>query len=163
MNADAARRQGRLTLVASVLLVALVSCGGDTGGESSDGAKKPPATAPVTTAPTSQPGPATGPGECPSGVGAGPTDANQAAGCLERAWRETDRSKAEVVASVDVVDTLFRDRWSPPEGTLRPCAPDPQIEGMACRYEYHGAVYLFMGRPSEGGWRVTQVEQAPSA
>ena len=161
MNADATRRHRRLTLVASALLVALVSCGPDQGGESSDGAEKPPSPAPATTAPTSQPGPAPGPGECPSGVGSGSMDANQAAGCLERAWKEADRSKAEVVASVDVVDTLFRDRWSPPEGTLRPCAPDPQIEGMTCRYEYHGAVYFFMARPSEGGWRVTQLEQAP--
>jgi len=158
VNADAARRPRHLSLAASVLLVALVSCGGDPDGED-PAAKKSPPTAPATTAPTSQPGPVTGPSECPSGVGSGPTDANQAAGCLERAWREADRSKAEVVASIDVVDTLFRDRWSPPEGTLRPCAPDPQIEGMACRYEYHGAVYLFMVRPSEGGWRVTQFQR----
>jgi len=160
LNTDAPRRQRSLALVASALLVGLVSCGTDPSGKNADGAEKPPPTAPATTSSTGQPGPATGPSGCPSGVGSGPTDANQAAGCLERAWKEADRSNAEVVASVDVVDTLFRDRWSPPEGTLRPCAPDPQTEAMPCRYEYHGAVPVFIVRSSEGGWRVTQFQQA---
>jgi len=90
-----------------------------------------------------------------------PGDADQAVSCLARAWREANRSSAEVVASIDVVDSLFADRWSPPDGFLHRCAPDPQGEGMACRYEYHRGEYRFIVRRSEGGWRVIQLQRSP--
>ena len=95
---------------------------------------------------------------CPTGVGSGPADALQAARCLYAAWKAGDRTAAEVVASTDAVDALFRERWSPPEGNILPCIPDPATAAQHCSYDYHDAVYHLGVRRSEGGWRITEVQ-----
>jgi hypothetical protein len=95
---------------------------------------------------------------CPTGVGRGPADALQAVRCLYAAWKAGDKSAAAVVASTDAVEALFRERWSPPEGNILPCIPDPATDAQLCSYDYHDAVYHLGVRRSEGGWRVTEVQ-----
>lgn len=102
--------------------------------------------------------PTTGvPGGCPSGVGAAAQSERQAALCLYEAWKRNDRTSAAVFASVDVVDVLLRQRWSPPEGTFTGCSDDRSTGGQICTFEYHGASVLFGVQRSEGGFRVTEV------
>jgi hypothetical protein len=124
---------------------------------------------PTTSTPAPAPNPtttataplATGiPGGCPSGTGTAAQSAPQAARCLYQAWKDDDRAAAAVFASLDVVDSLFRDRWSPPDGTFEGCSATPGASGQSCMFEHHGARYVFDVRPSEGGWRVTRL-QAP--
>ncbi len=91
-------------------------------------------------------------------MGAGPADAPQAARCLYSAWKANDRSAAVVVASADAVDSLFRQRWSPPDATLPPCTSDPATGSELCRYDHHDGTYLVDVKRSEGGWRVVQVQ-----
>ncbi len=157
---NAARQHRTLSGFVMTLLVVLVSCGSGQRDQSGDATEETAPTAPATTAAVIPPATVIGAGDCPSGVGSGPVDADQAVGCLERAWKEANRSAGETVASVDVVDALFADRWSSPGGVLRPCAPEPNTEAMTCRYEYQGAVHRFQVRRSEGGWRVTQFQKA---
>ena len=105
--------------------------------------------------------PTTGiPGGCPSGTGTAAQSAPQAARCLYEAWKNDDRALAAVFASLDVVDSLFGEQWSPPEGTFEGCSATPGGSGQACTFVHHGASYLFDVRRSEGGWRVTRL-QAP--
>ena len=85
----------------------------------------------------------------------------QAARCLYEAWKRDDQVAAAVYASLDVVEILFRKPWSAPEGTYEGCSAQPATGGQTCAYEHHGERYVFDVRPSEGGWRVTQM-QGPS-
>lgn len=140
---------------ALVMILLLVACGSD--GANSTRHKAPSTVAsPVTTGPaTSAPTGAVG---CPSGIGTAAQSADEAARCLYAAWKAADRAGAAVFASVDVVDALFRQPWSPPEGRILPCTPDPQAGEEVCRYDHHGDAYVLSVRPSEGGWRVTQLQ-----
>ncbi|MEA2844669.1 MAG: hypothetical protein QOJ69_2340 [Actinomycetota bacterium] len=118
----------------------------------------PPTQEPATTATVT---PTSGvPGGCPSGTGSAAQSAPQAARCLYQAWSDADRAGAAVFASLDVVDSLFREPWSPPEGTFEGCSATPGTSGQSCAFEHHGGRYLFDVRQSEGGWRVTRL-QAP--
>jgi hypothetical protein len=118
----------------------------------------PPTQEPATTATVT---PTSGvPGGCPSGTGSAAQSAQQAARCLYQAWSGADRAGAAVFASLDVVDRLFREPWSPPEGTFEGCSATPGTSGQSCAFEHHGGRYLFDVRQSEGGWRVTRL-QAP--
>jgi len=157
---DIGRHHPTVGRYALALLVVLVSCGSGQRDEDRGATSETAPTAPATTTTLTAPSEAIR-GGCPTGVGAGPLDGAQAARCLAQAWKEAKRSNAEAVASIDVVDGLFRDRWSPPDGALRPCAPETGAEGMACPYAYHGATYVFGVRPSEGGWRVVQLRKVP--
>jgi len=158
----------RLVLAASALLLA-----GACGACSSD--DPPPAAAPAlvssssttpstTSAPLGLP-PSTTlstaaiPGGCPSGVGVAAQSAQQAARCLFQAWEEGNRTTAAAFASLDVVDVLFRERWSPPTGTFSGCAAQAGTDGQICTVEHRGTRYLFDVRRSEGGWRVTQLRR----
>ena len=114
--------------------------------------------APTTSAPPSTATSGAANRACPTGVGAGPAEPLQAARCLYAAWKANDRAAAAVVASTDAVDSLFRERWSPPDGAVPPCIPDPATGSHLCSFEYHDAVYHLDVRRSEGGWRVTQVQ-----
>lgn len=141
-------------------MVVLAACA---SGDSDDPTISPPQNTVTTAAPpTSAPAPASSPRAatpgCPTGVGAGPADAQQAARCLYAAWKASDRSAAAVVASADVVDSLFRQRWSPPDATFPPCTSDPVTGSELCRYDHHEGTYLVDVRRSEGGWRVVQVQ-----
>ena len=142
------------------LVLVLAACGSDERADRDDRATittTAPSTEPNPTT-TSPPASTTAPLTCPTGVGVGPMSPEQAVRCFYAAWKEANRPKAEAVASSDAVDSLFAQRWSPPEGTLTPCTPDPQTGVQLCSYDHHGAIYLFDVRPSEGGWRVTQVQ-----
>jgi predicted lipid-binding transport protein (Tim44 family) len=99
------------------------------------------------------------PGGCPSGVGAAAQNAEQAARCLFQSWERNDRTAAAAFASLDVVDVLFRDRWSAPAGTFAGCATQPASDGQTCTVEHRGTRYQFDVRRSEGGWRVTQLRR----
>lgn len=99
------------------------------------------------------------PGGCPSGVGIAAQSAEQAARCLFRAWEEGDRTRAAGFASLDVVEVLFRDRWSSPPGTFAGCSAEPSTGGQLCDFEHRGTRYVFDVRRSEGGWRVTQLRR----
>ena len=127
-----------------------------------------PDDATTTTAPTSATSrplattvpPTTGvPGGCPSGVGIAAQSGEQAARCLFRAWEEGDRTRAAGFASLDVVDTLFREPWSAPPGTFVGCSAEAATGGQLCTFEHRGTRYVFDVRRSEGGWRVTQLRR----
>ena len=107
---------------------------------------------------TTAPAPAI-PGGCPSGVGVAAQSAQQAARCLFQAWEEDNRARAAAFASLDVVETLFRERWSAPVGTFDGCAPQSGTEGQLCTINHRGTSYRFEVRRSEGGWRVTQLRR----
>ena len=109
----------------------------------------------VTTTPTTM----AIPGGCPAGVGVAAQNAEQAARCLFQTWERNDRAAAAAFASLDVVDVLFRDRWSAPGGTFAGCAPQPGRDGQTCTIEHRGTRYQFDVRRSEGGWRVTQLRR----
>ncbi len=146
----------RLWLVA--LLVLLTACSDDgsehgTAAPSDTAATEPTTPMPPTTVISGAQKPS-----CPTGIGAGPADALQAARCLYAAWKAGDRAAAAVVASTDVVESLFRERWSPPDGNILPCIADPATDAQLCSYDYHDSVYHLGVRRSEGGWRVTEVQ-----
>ncbi|MDQ3569384.1 MAG: hypothetical protein M3396_01925 [Actinomycetota bacterium] len=148
-------RTGPSVICSSLIpLLVLAACGADEPGSGRHAGATtvpgPAASASTTTTPA-------GLGDCPAGIGAAAQDPDQAARCLYAAWREDSRARAAVFASLDVVDSLFARRWSPPEGNLRPCVSDPDIGALACGVDYHGAQYFFDVRRSEGGWRVTQL------
>jgi hypothetical protein len=116
--------------------------------------------APATTRPATTIAPVAAiPGGCPSGVGVAAQSAEQAARCLFRTWEEADRTRAAAFASLDVVDMLFRDRWSSPPGTFAGCSAEPATGGQLCTFEHRGTRYVFDVRRSEGGWRVTQLRR----
>ena len=99
------------------------------------------------------------PGGCPSGVGVAAVSAQQAARCLFQSWEEDNRTSAATFASLDVVDALFRERWSAPRGAFTGCSAQPGTEGQLCTIEHRGTRYQFEVRRSEGGWRVTQLRR----
>src|SRR5690349_20885236 len=101
----------------------------------------------VTTPPTT----AAIPGGCPSGVGVAAQSAEQAARCLFQTWERNDRTGAAVFASLDVVDALFRERWSAPPGTFAGCGAQAGSDGQTCTIEHRGTRYQFDARRSEGG------------
>lgn len=101
------------------------------------------------------------PGGCPSGIGVAAQSAAQAARCLHESWKDGDRARAAVYASLDVVDTLFQAAWSPPDGTFEGCSAASTIERQTCTFGYHGADYVLDVRRSEGGWRVTALPRPP--
>ncbi|MDQ3641686.1 MAG: hypothetical protein M3450_09605 [Actinomycetota bacterium] len=103
--------------------------------------------------------PAAIPGGCPSGVGVAAQSAQQAARCLFRAWEEDNRARAAAFASLDVVEALFRERWSAPVGTFDGCASQSGTGGQLCTIDHRGTSYQFDVRRSEGGWRVTQLRR----
>ena len=102
-------------------------------------------------------------GGCPTGVGVAAQSERQAALCLYEAWKKNDRKSAVVYASIDVVDILFRQQWSPPEATFKGCSAEPSTGGQTCTFEHHGTPYLFGVQRSEGGLRVTEVHGPPGA
>ncbi len=162
---------GRLVSGASglVLMVALAGCGSGperpTLRSTDPTAPETTTTTPTTTVaprPTAVAAPTTAiPGGCPSGVGVAAQNAPQAAGCLHEAWKDGDRSRAAVYASLDVVDVLFRAAWSAPDATFKGCAAGTGAERQTCTFDYHGADYVLDVRRSEGGWRVTALPRAP--
>ena len=99
------------------------------------------------------------PGGCPTGVGVAAQSAQQAARCLFQAWEEDNRARAAAFASLDVVEALFRERWSAPVGAFGGCAPQSGIEGQLCTIDHRGTSYRFDVRRSEGGWRVSQLRR----
>jgi hypothetical protein len=116
-------------------------------------------TAPSSPTASATPTTAAIPGGCPSGVGVAAQSAEQAARCLFRSWERDDRTGAAAFASLDVVDALFRERWSAPVGTFGGCVPQAGSDGLLCTIEYRGTRYQFDVRRSEGGWRVTQLRR----
>jgi hypothetical protein len=153
-------------LLSAPALVLLVTLGACTSNQPKARRNATTTLAPTTTvlgstttpSPTTAAPPTTGvPGGCPGGIGAAAQGATQAARCFYDAWKRGDRAGAAVFASLDAVDALFRQRWSPPDGAFKGCSAEPDTGGQACRFEYHAASYLFSVQPSEGGWRVTQV------
>ena len=142
------------SVIPLLVLAAAAACGADEPGLGSDAGTT---TAPRNAASESTTTTPAGLQDCPAGVGAAARDPDQAARCLYAAWREGSRARAAVFASLDVVDSLFANRWSAPDGDLSPCFSDPDIGAQACRLHYHGAEYFFDVRRSEGGWRVTQL------
>lgn len=155
----------RLVLGASALtvVVALASCGSKQA-QPRRSAPTTPGSTTTTAATRATTTPTTGiPGGCPSGIGAAAQSSAQAARCLYEAWKKDDRASAAVFASVDVVDILFRQRWSPPEGTFKGCSAEPSTGGQRCTFDHHGASYVFGVQRSEGGLRVTDVRGPPGA
>ncbi len=142
------------------LLVVLSACASDGSDDVTitPSETSVPTAAPTASMPPSTAAPATAKPACPTGVGVGPADPLRAARCLYEAWKANDRAAAAVVASTDAVDSLFQERWSPPDGTVPPCTPDPATGAHLCSFDYHDAVYSLDVRRSEGGWRVTQVQ-----
>lgn len=159
----------RLVVGASVLALtaALGACAGDDQPESAVGSALPSTTSttPTTTAPsrplvsTTTTTTAAIPGGCPSGVGVAAQSAQQAARCLFQAWEEDNRARAAAFASLDVVEALFRERWSAPAGTFDGCASQSGTEGQLCTINHRSTSYQFDVRRSEGGWRVTQLRR----
>jgi hypothetical protein len=84
-------------------------------------------------------------------------NAQQAARCLLQTWEADDRGKAAAFASLDVVELLFRQRWTAPAATFVNCSANPGTGGQTCTFEHHTGRYLLDVRMSEGGWRVTQL------
>ena len=154
---------------ALVLTVTLVACPSDDEPPAPDagsaGAAPTTSSVPGTTIGSSTPVASTAPtaapipGGCPSGVGVASQSAQQAARCLFQTWEEGNRTRAVTFASLDVVDVLFRERWSPPTGTFDGCSAKSGSEGQVCTMEHRGTRYLFDVRRSEGGWRVTQLQR----
>ena len=152
---------------ALVLAAAVLGCSADDEPpEPAAGSPLPSTTSTLgrTTAPSEQlvtttTAPAAIPGGCPSGVGVAAQSAQQAARCLFQAWEEGNRARAAAFASLDVVEALFRERWSPPAGTFDGCAPQSGTEGQLCTISHRGTSYPFDVRRSEGGWRVTQLRR----
>ena len=154
---------------ALALTVALAACAsGDEQPEPAVGSALPSATSttPSTATTLSRPlvsttttAAAAIPGGCPSGVGVAAQSAPQAARCLFRAWEEDNRARAAVFASLDVVEALFRERWSAPVGRFDGCASQSGTEGQLCTIDHRGTSYQFDVRRSEGGWRVTQLRR----
>ncbi len=152
---------------ALVLTAALGACSGDDEPPESAVGSTLPSTASTTTkttAASSQPlvstttsAAAVIPGGCPSGVGVAAQSAQQAARCFFQAWEEDSRARAAAFASLDVVEALFRERWSAPAGTFEGCALQSGAEGQLCTISHRGTSYRFDVRRSEGGWRVTQL------
>lgn len=162
---------GRLVSGAAgiVLMVALAGCTSESAGPTP---RSPEPTTPATTAtttttvaprPTAVATPTTTgiPGGCPSGAGVAAQNAAQAARCLHEAWKDGDRSRAAVYASLDVVDALLAVPWSAPDGTFKSCAAGSGAERQTCTFDYHGADYVLDVRRSEGGWRVTALPRPP--
>lgn len=154
---------------ALVLTAALGACSGDDQPpESAVGSALPATTSTTTraTAASSQPlvstttsAAAVIPGGCPSGVGVAAQSAQQAARCFFQAWEEDNRTRAAAFASLDVVEALFRERWTAPVGTFDGCTPQSGTEGQLCTINHRGTSYRFDVRRSEGGWRVTQLRR----
>lgn len=97
---------------------------------------------------------------CPSGMGAAAQTPAQAAVCLHQAWEEGNRRKAAVFASLDVVDRLFVEGRAPTGARFGGCRSDGHSEGEVCSYEHTDVEYRFRVRRSEGGWRVTEAQEA---
>ncbi|MDP8992468.1 MAG: hypothetical protein M3N31_05350 [Actinomycetota bacterium] len=150
------RASGLPAWVAAMAALALLGACGSDGDRSAGTTTTAPAAAGASTGPEAST--TTVPPTCPTGVRAGPASPDQASQCLYVAWKAGDRGKAEVVASADAVESLFRQRWSPPEGHVLPCFADAETGAHMCSYDHGGAVYVLDVRPSEGGWRVTQVQ-----
>ncbi len=153
---------------ALALSAALGACAGDEQPKAAVGSARPSSTS-ITTSTTTAPSrplvsttattPAAIPGGCPSGVGVAAQSAQQAARCLFQAWEEDNRARAAAFASLDVVEALFRERWSAPVGTFNGCASQSGAEGQLCTIDHRGTSYQFDVRRSEGGWRVTQLRR----
>nr|MDQ3574879.1 hypothetical protein [Actinomycetota bacterium] len=131
----------RSTVIPLLVLAVAAACGADEPGSGGGdaGATTVPghaASASTVTTPVSL-------RHCPAGIGAAAQDPDQAARCLYAAWREDSRASAAVFASLDVVDSLFAERWSPPEGNLRPCVSDPDIGALACGVDFLLLFYFF--------------------
>ena len=153
---------------ALVLAIALGSCSADEEQPEPAAGSAPSSTTPASSGPTTAPSlplvsttatTAAIPEGCPSGVGVAAQSAQQAARCLFRAWEEDNRARAAAFASLDVVEALFRERWSAPAGAFEGCAPQPGTEGQLCTINHRGTPYRFDVRRSEGGWRVTQLRR----
>ena len=97
---------------------------------------------------------------CPSGMGAAAQTPAQAAVCLHQAWEEGNRRNAAVFASLDVVDRLFREGRAPSGARFGGCRSDGHDEGEVCSFEHPDVEYRFRVRRSEGGWRVTEAQEA---
>ena len=157
---------------ALVLVVALGACStkdAPPGPSAAPSASTEPATTTTTavtssTVPRTTP-PTTGaiPGGCPTGVGVAAQNAQQAARCLFQAWEADDRARAAAFASLDVVELLFRQRWTAPSATFGSCSANPGTGGQTCTLEHGGGRYLLDVRMSEGGWRVTQLQRPAGA
>ena len=150
------------------MVVALGACSSETAQRGPDATTSASTTSAATTTTAIASSPVTGtsspttgvPGGCPSGIGVAAQSAQQAARCLFQAWEGNDRTRAAAFASLDVVDLLFRERWSTPAGTFKDCSADAATGGQTCTFEHHGNRYLFDVRRSEGGWRVTQLQRS---
>lgn len=172
MIESSAMSRRRLVVGASALAltVTLAACAaGDEQSEPTVGSALPSATSstPSTTTTLARPLVSTTttaaaapiPGGCPSGVGVAAQSAPQAARCLFQAWEEDNRARAATFASLDVVEALFRERWSAPAGRFDGCASQSGTEGQLCTIDHRGTAYQFDVRRSEGGWRVTQLRR----
>lgn len=93
-------------------------------------------------------------------MGAAAQTPAQAAMCLHQAWEEGNRRKAAVFASLDVVDRLFLEGRAPSGARFGGCRSNGHNEGEVCSYEHPGVEYRFQVRRSEGGWRVTEAQEA---
>lgn len=154
---------------ALALTAALGACAaGDEQPTPAAGSGFPSTTSIAPTTTTAPPGPpvsrtattaAAIPGGCPSGVGVAAQSAQQAARCLFQAWEEDNRARAAAFASLDVVEALFRERWSAPVGMFAGCASQSGNEGQLCTIDHRGTSYRFDVRRSEGGWRVTRLRR----
>ena len=165
----------RLVVMGASALVLVVALGGCSTKDAPPAPSAAPSatTEPATTATTTvtsstvprttPPSTGTIPGGCPTGVGVAAQNAQQAARCLLQAWEADDRARAAAFASLDVVELLFRQRWSPPGATFGSCSANPGAGGQTCTFEHHGGRYVLDVRMSEGGWRVSQLQRPAGA